>query len=85
MYICVFQHKFCPLASDESFGDISIIFSEQFGIVALRRCLVFGENPSKNVDAVCFLFVLDAGYRMPYIGVSVGAESSDLTGTFDLQ
>ena len=34
---CVYHQNLCPLASVKSFGDIAIIFSEQLGIVALRR------------------------------------------------
>ena len=47
-------NKICPLASVTSFGDIAIIFSEQLGILALRSRLVFGGNPSKNMDAIRF-------------------------------
>ena len=51
--VCIIN-KICPLASVASFGDIAIIFSEQLGIVALRRCLVVGGNPSKNMHAIRF-------------------------------
>ena len=35
--VCVYHQNFCPLTSVESFGDIAIIFSQQLGIVALKR------------------------------------------------
>ena len=57
--VCLFIiKKNCPLASVASFGDIAIIFSQQLGIVALRRWLVLGENPSKNIDAIRYRKVI---------------------------
>ena len=35
--LCTYHKKCCPLASVKSFGDIAILFSEQLGVVALRR------------------------------------------------
>ena len=55
--VCIIN-KICPLASVASFGDIAIIFSKQLGIVTLRRCLVFGGNPSKYMHAIRFRDIL---------------------------
>ena len=49
--VCIIT-KICPLAGVASFGDIAIFVSEQVGSVALRRLLVLGGNPSKNMDAI---------------------------------
>ena len=59
LYVCLsvclcIINKICPLASVASVGDIAIFFSEQVGIVVLRRWLVLGRNPSKNMDAIGF-------------------------------
>ena len=55
--VCVSSKKFVRALSSLVL-DIAIIFSEQLGIVTLRRRLVFGGNPSKNIDAIRYRDVL---------------------------